>query len=816
MNRNTSPHRNRWSWTAVIAITAITAVVTVIAAPLLLPPNVSINSTSQNSADTGVDPYQLSPVPVQPFTGTGGYQIVAINDLGMHCGDYDTRIASILPPFQVLLAQVIRKGGEPDILGPSQVDVFYSAASNPNDPILTQQSPDPFSGCVYDDINQCISVYKTNFFNVIASYDPFYPPGILCTDPSNPATCVVPPDQSLPVPNVEHLYIGPDGKVNSGDEYLSAVQHAMPGIALPYRANDPQRVNEYYKDKPFFVNFPFGYVADNLEWFEGAGIPFAAFDDYGRENAYPLVRVQAKSKSGTTLASVDTVLPISGEASCMNCHGSTQDVPVTPDTPNAGLATRPLTVAGLTVATAFSDDPDFGNLPEIVSIEYATDINVLRLHDLKHGASYIDSEGTATPCSITSASTNGNANCLINKALVQGKPVVCQVCHYTPALDLAQFGPLGGDANINDPLANGRVQRAHESNSAVMHYHHGTLTNNGNKVFPDMPAPVQDSDGNIVNQTIRVAALEQACYQCHPGSNTQCLRGAMFNGGMLCNDCHGSMEQVGNDFSKGVSPSNPSDFKLGLGNFYDPNSDQPRVPWANEPGCGSCHTGDALNNLANTDDTITNVKDVYGNNDGIRLIQAYLTGDPKATPIVPGNKTFAENTVSASFEGFANPGAGNPKLYRVSTGHGGVFCEGCHGATHAEWPNGNPSANDNVTANQLQGHTGTVIECSTCHSAGFNPDDALDGPHGLHVVGDTRFSDGGHEDIAEHNLQACARCHGDKGQGTVLSRAAVQRSLENEHDRVQVAKGQPVDCGLCHENPYTESHDDHHDGYHHD
>ncbi len=28
---------------------------------------------------------------------------VAINDLGMHCGDLDTRIASILPPFQVLL-----------------------------------------------------------------------------------------------------------------------------------------------------------------------------------------------------------------------------------------------------------------------------------------------------------------------------------------------------------------------------------------------------------------------------------------------------------------------------------------------------------------------------------------------------------------------------------------------------------------------------------------------------------------------------------------------------------------------------------------
>jgi hypothetical protein len=348
-----------------------------------------------------------------------------------------------------------------------------------------------------------------------------------------------------------------------------------------------------------------------------------------------------------------------------------------------------------------------------------------------------------------------------------------------------------------------------------MHHHHGTLTNDGEKVFPDMPAPIQDDDGNLINQALRVAALEQTCYQCHPGSNTQCLRGAMFNGGMLCNDCHGSMEQVGNDFSRGVSPSNPSAFILGVGNFYDPNSPQPRVPWANEPGCGSCHTGDAINNLANTDGTITNVKDVYGNNDGIRLIQAYLTDDAKATPIVPDNKRFAENTIAASFNGFANPGAGNPKLYRVSTGHGGVFCEGCHGATHAEWPNGNPSANDNVTANQLQGHTGTVVECSTCHTADFNPEDALDGPHGLHVVGDTQFSDGEHKHVARHNLQACARCHGDKGQGTVLSRAAVQRSLTHKREPVVLAKGQPVDCGLCHKNPYTHKRDGHGDGDHH-
>ena len=118
--------------------------------------------------------------------------------------------------------------------------------------------------------------------------------------------------------------------------------------------------------------------------------------------------------------------------------------------------------------------------------------------------------------------------------------------------------------------------------------------------------------------------------------------------------------------------------------FYD-NPATPRVPWANEPGCGSCHTGYATSNLAGTAGTLVNPTDTLGNRDGIRLLAAYLAGDAKATPIVPNNKAFAENVVA---EGGAADG--NPKLYRVSTGHGGLFCEACHGSTHAEWPSRQP------------------------------------------------------------------------------------------------------------------------------
>ncbi len=744
---------------------------------------VSINSTSQSGCAEQA-------VPEQNPLLNGAFRVLAINDLGMHCGDYDTRISSILPPFQVLLGQVIERGDRPT-LNPAGVSLEYSAVSNEFDPVLSRIGA--IRGLKDDG-----TTYKTNFWDAVAggAYDPFYP---AIVTPLLNGPFPVTADVGLPVPNVEELYIGADGVVNSGDETLSAVQHTMPGLNNPYFVNDPKTVNEHYGDKPFFVNFPFGYVAENVNWYEGAGVPLAAYDDFGYENSYPLVRVEAK-QGNTTVATIDTVLPISGEASCINCHSDPSDV----QNSRTSQPTDTLVTAGLPVAVSL-DDPD-QNLPIDVSTEYAADINILRLHDLKHGANYVDTAGASTRCDVTANAGNGDANCLINIALVQGKPAVCQTCHYTPALDLAQVGPVAGAVGTD---ANGRNQVAHPSNSNVMHSHHGGLGN----LFPPMPPPNQLADGTITNQTARLEVLEDTCYQCHPGTTSQCLRGAMFNGGMLCNDCHGSMEQVGADFSQNVSPSNPGAFVLG-GDFYDPNDPQPRVPWANEPGCGSCHTGDVLDNMIGTKNTIANTRDVDGNVDNLRLRQAYVADpnepavNPKAAPIVPTNKRFAEPAVPASFTNadgstFANPGAGNPQLYRVSTGHGGVMCEGCHGATHAEWPNANPLSNDNVTAVQLQGHTGTIVECDSCHTNAnsLSPDGSLNsmrGPHGMHAVGETDFADGDHD--KNLNKDACRACHGDNGEGSVLSRTADDRDFRGMKDGGLVPRGTPVTCTMCHSN----------------
>lgn len=120
-----------------------------------------------------------------------------------------------------------------------------------------------------------------------------------------------------------------------------------------------------------------------------------------------------------------------------------------------------------------------------------------------------------------------------------------------------------------------------------MHGHHGELKSpvDGSALFPAMPAP------NVRTAAQKQSVLEQTCYNCHPGKRTQCMRGAMasatkassgVDGGLVCQDCHGDMTQVGNDFT-GTFPQLPGSIDLAK-----------RVPWANEPKCQSCHIGDAM------------------------------------------------------------------------------------------------------------------------------------------------------------------------------------------------------------------------------
>ena len=699
----------------------------------------SINSTSSNSTEL-----PASPVPTRDFLSHPGFQLLGANDLGMHCGDLDHRAVSILPLFNVVHAQVIKRGAqEPEILDDSQVSVEYSAIANPLDP----------AGKI--PVAPGASVFKSNFWDLqggqplgALAYGPFYPSGV-------DLSLFLVSDLGLPVPDAAEL------------PNLVPAQQPMPGINGPYSVNESKTFETFYSNTPFFSGFPFGYQLNERQWFAAEGIPITTFDDYGRTNPYPLMRLQARAtdnntlgvSGGTVVATLDTVVPVSGEADCKNCH---TDKNIDSNDIGNGLATNALP-SGPNSKAVFgaSDDPEFGALPLAVSQEHAADINMLRLHDKKHGTD-----------------------------LELNQPVACQTCHYTPALDLAQVGPTDD---------NGKSQTQHASMSRVMHDFHGSLctnesgteivactASNSKPLFQDMPGPLGRSSA-IAQET-----LNNTCYTCHPGKSTKCLRGVMSKeAGSVCQDCHGDMQQVGNDFSGKDSP-----------HYTDLDK---RVPWAIEPGCQSCHTGDAVNNLAGETNVIAEpaVNQNGSSISPIRLLQAWRTDDTDAKPIVAANRRFAEEQID-----------GKEVLYRLSKGHGGVFCEGCHGSTHAEWPAGGNKpdgtndpdigVNDNIAATQIQGHEGKIQECDACHQR--DPNDprslamplGLDGPHGMHPVNDNRWNHQ-HRNFTGGQYANCRTCHGADLTGTALSAASADRVLDKKDgSQATFEKGHMFGCGDCH------------------
>lgn len=252
-------------------------------------------------------------------------------------------------------------------------------------------------------------------------------------------------------------------------------------------------------------------------------------------------------------------------------------------------------------------------------------------------------------------------------------------------------------------------------------------------------APVVDP---LTGATMDSSTDRATCYSCHPGPKTQCTRGAMAilkdtNGNNLiqCQSCHGNLTAV----------ANPS-----------------RTGWLSEPTCQSCHTG-----LASA------------NNTTLAYTSSFSSGTTYRTPV---DSTFATN---------ANTPSAGLSMYRFSKGHGGLQCESCHGSTHAEFPTSIP--NDNIQSINLQGHAGTLAECSACHKT--VPSTTNGGPHGLHPIGTSWVSQ--HQNVAERGTAVCQGCHGTDYRGTILSRVRTNRTMAGK----TFAAGTIIGCYSCHNGP---------------
>ncbi len=407
---------------------------------------------------------------------------------------------------------------------------------------------------------------------------------------------------------------------------------------------------------------------------------------------------------------------------------SAEGIPITPT--DDGNRTNPFALLAVS-----AHDPQtgqqVGSLQVVVPVATETDCQTCH----RNGGVGSAPRGITSPDTDLEIQSKRNIlklhDALQGTTLQTATPVLCAECHYSPALDLAGTGPSGSQA-------------ANPTFSKVMHEYHGSLANAG-QLFP---------------------ADSASCYQCHPGNITQCQRGAMKTGGMECIDCHGGMLAVGG-----------ANNLLSGGSIDSTNDGNPRRPWKDLPRCQSCHTGDAVSHLTGADLVVSA--------SGIRLVQAYRTGDASASPVLAANKRFAEQ---------------DNTLYRFSKGHGGINCEGCHGSTHAVWPVADEAANDNVAAKTLQGYSGKITECTVCHTQGSL---ALttNGPHGLHNVNDGDWADGGHKGFYERNKAGCKACHGVSLEGTVLARIANDRSFRVEGRTVAYVRGDLVSCNRCHGRP---------------
>ena len=129
----------------------------------------------------------------------------------------------------------------------------------------------------------------------------------------------------------------------------------------------------------------------------------------------------------------------------------------------------------------------------------------------------------------------------------------CDVCHNTPDPNNFRMNIL---SKHDEDKGTDLVGQANSGNPVLCADCHAdpALGMTGDPELPSLSAAMHDEHAEVTSD----------CYACHPGQDTQCLRGTMANDyEMDCVDCHeGGMEALG---------------------------EEDHTPWIDEPRCGDCH-----------------------------------------------------------------------------------------------------------------------------------------------------------------------------------------------------------------------------------
>ncbi len=710
------------------------------------------------------------------------------------------------PQFWNINAHVYQKALRPITLGEDLIQLTYSAASNPADPVGAAIINSTSQNWPVGDTLANAQIKKTDM------YETWKPPLLAGQHYYEDFDNAVRSFMSFFSGSSEVKVLADEGFYSENRKPGENTTHGqyMPGIAAPYAANDPQ---------------PFGGFVSGKNTYAARWLPLTDIMDNGRVNPYPLFRIQATdAKSAVPLAATDMVVTAGRDLHCRECHLK--------DRIGANAKIERNNDGGGMGGGSVSQGRDFyaEESNSIFDQEYAAAKNISKLHEHLAGNlvgqidGYVGEDGTVYAGGVSD----------------------CERCHsfnsqYAEMKSRPGFGTVSlGEDGAHCSGTQGKSDYSQEVHKLHAQLQYTPTTNdilreeNG---YPDKWLP---GDGKTVNprslfpvkdaETGAVLPMEQNCLKCHAGQREQCYRDRMYTAGVTCYQCHGSLEAVANMFEK--SQLNPD------GNDY-------REPWFDEPECGACHIG-------NGNKTAKSSPEFFSA--GV-MRTAFDENDPAATARIPdlANPDQARFAVPLSKPDFTHNIVQylkapqnfqldlQTRLFRLGKdAHGQVACGACHGAAHAIWPNRDPSANDNVTATQLQGHAGYIDDCSVCHSAdafakfsdldggalrGDAKEGILGGPHNMHPVNDANWwkeaagdtvdstpnspkrqgviKGGWHNDYAKlpgaANEDQCAACHGNDHQGTRLSKTPLDREFINEKGKkIKVKAGTEIGCDLCH------------------
>ncbi len=738
----------------------------------------------------------------------------------------DNLYVSVTPgSFNTLNALVYEKSRKPKQVNKGSVSLRYQAASNKFDPVgaaSINSTSQNFPGAAAGKVSpfQDALIQKTDMWELITK---------------RPADKVTSDYMAM------SWMDGMPGGMKIPDQGFK-LDETLPGSYMP-GADNPFIKNDF-KDFTTFNTDSHSYSARY--------IPITDIDDAGQVNPYPLMRVEAVDKNTNTPianATVDAVVSAAKDFHCSECHAKGKiaapekskvdfskltNAYRSSSEYNMGYSCLPSAVDDCTNDRLMNGpgfyeavDKNGKSSDNLADKEFAAVRNALALHDFYDnlGMNWLMDNGFTNPEGKVTMDMDAN----------------CTWCHSDTVNTQYGWG-----VNTNTGKKSGDMMYYPNLSQAIHNYHGKIQLNPADKtvilrktdgrpllwdekqgVNPNSLFPTVDTNGKSL-------PMEQSCIRCHSGHREQLYRDRMFTAGVTCADCHGDMAAVGQVHDK-PKPG--------------PEGKTTRVDWLDQPDCGSCHMGDG-NFGKNSPDAFSA---------GV-MKRAFAENDKSATsrtPMTPRFAVQASESKEITKDDWVDPQYSTrhsvqtltKPLYRNSRDtHGDVACAACHGGSHEVWANRDPKANDNVTALQLQGHTGTILECNVCHTAnsfkderdldgGFYMSDVpadsgvLGGPHNMHPVFDEYWwkSSQNSRDINSdgtvyggwHNNYAkkagkdgedqCAACHGNDHKGTRLSKTPVDRVFNFKgfdkkkltaagikSTTVKVAAGSVIGCDTCH------------------